>query len=237
MHLASKLQVMKVSFHEIKDEDLQFTFNETTPWIMEVIGSLDERQGSIQRPPNWKPRSRPTEVNFTLRHIEDLVHVTAKVKTQLYLLCSLCGDTFQFPIQTQFHVLLTQSEMYNDHPNEKSHKGAFTHDNHGFDDGDDDEMDAAFSGLGDDDEDEDEDDDSESPNAPMDFNSADFEVTMVKEPIADLKEILHEQITLIIPMQPKHPNGECKSQQTQWVDSDEPLKENPFAVLKNFKKK
>jgi uncharacterized metal-binding protein YceD (DUF177 family) len=207
---------MKVSFHEIKDQDLHYSFNETTPWIMEVIGSLDERQDRIQRPPNWKPRSRPTEVQFTLRRVEDLVHVTGKVKTFLYLTCSLCGETFQFPIQTSFHTLLTQSEVYSEVPREKSHKGSFNLDN-GFEA----------------DEDEAEDEDS----APMDFNSSDFEITVVKDPIADLKEILHEQITLMIPMQPKHPPGECKRQIVGHADTQEPLRENPFSILKNFKKK
>jgi uncharacterized metal-binding protein YceD (DUF177 family) len=222
---------MKVSFHEIKDDDLNFSFNESTPWIMEVIGSLDERQDTIQRPPNWKPRSRPTEVTFTLRHVEDLVHVTAKVKTHLYLMCSLCGETFHFPVNTQFHVLLTQSEMYSDNPREKSHKGTFTHeneDNHGFEADDTDDLNAF---------DDEDDDDTDLAIGPMDFNSSDFEVSVVKEPIADLKELLHEQITLMIPMQPKHPEGECKTKITNWNDSSEPLKENPFAVLKDFNKK
>jgi uncharacterized metal-binding protein YceD (DUF177 family) len=228
MHLGRKLLCMKVSFHEIKDEDLHYSFTETTPWIMEVIGSLDERQDRIQRPPNWKPRSRPTEVNFTLRHVEDLVHVTAKVKTNLFLTCSLCGDTFSFPVHTHFHVLLTQSEMYGNTSREKSHKGAFSHEDPGFEaDEDEDDSDDQWG---------DDDDDS---GAPMDFNSSDFEISVVKEPIADLKELLHEQITLIIPMQPKHPEGECKGPVLSWTDSQakEPLKENPFAVLKNFKKK
>jgi uncharacterized metal-binding protein YceD (DUF177 family) len=221
---------MKVSFHEIKDEDLVYNFNENTPWIMEVIGSLDERQDNIQRPPNWKPRSRPTEVTFTLRHVEDLVHVTAKVKTHLYLICSLCAETFHFPVHTSFHVLLTQSEMYGTVSREKSHKGVFSHEDLNDEGEDDFDEDDTFG-------DNDDDDDDDDAGAPMDFNSADFEISVVKEPIADLKEILHEQITLTLPMQPKHPEGECKGKVADWSDSKEPLKENPFAVLKDFKKK
>ena len=135
----------------------------------------------------------------------------------------LCGETFQFPINTQFHTLLTQSEVYSETPREKSHKGSFNYDdNHGFET--DDDFDDGFE--------EDDDEDGE----PMDFNSSDFEVTVVKDPIADLKEILHEQIMLILPMQPKHPPGECKGKSPQW-HNEEPLKENPFSILKNFKKK
>jgi uncharacterized metal-binding protein YceD (DUF177 family) len=111
---------MKIYFHEIKDQDLVFNFDENTPWIMEVIGSLDERLDRIQRPPGWKPRSRPTQVTFTLRRVDDLIHVSGRVKSQLYLLCSLCADAFQYPVQVQFHTMLTQSEVYAESPRETS---------------------------------------------------------------------------------------------------------------------
>jgi uncharacterized metal-binding protein YceD (DUF177 family) len=157
--------------------------------------------------------------------VDDLVHLTGKVKTQLYLLCSLCADNFQFPVQLQFHVLLTQSQVYGEVPRETSRK-SFDHD------GD-------LSSWLDDDSDE---DDSDSP--PLNLSASDFEVTILKEPIVDLKEILHEQILLTIPMQPKpdkNDDGDCskcgKSQMSFQPEGQEPLKENPFAVLKNFKKK
>jgi uncharacterized metal-binding protein YceD (DUF177 family) len=222
---------MKVYFHEIKDHDLEYHFNETTPWVMDVVGSLDERMDGITRPANWKPRSRPTEVAFTLRRVEDLIHVTGKIKTQLYLLCSLCADAFQFPINTHFHVLLTQSAMYNETPRESSHKGSVDSDEG---------MDSFFDEE--DDEDDENEDGIEAP--PMNLNSSDFEVNVVTEPLADLKEIMHEQIVLILPMQPKPDKNEkddcvkCgRNQLTYLPEKEEFIKENPFAVLKNFKKK
>ncbi len=217
---------MKVYFHEIKDQDLDYHFDESTPWVMDVIGSLDERMDRIQRPPNWKPRSRPTQVSFTLRRVDDLIHVSGKAKTHLYLLCSLCADAFQFPIQLQFHTLLTQTEMYAEAPRESSRKNTFEHD----------------EGLQDwlsDDEDEDE-----GEEAPFNLNASDFEITVVKEPLADLKEILHEQIVLTLPMQPKpepDDKGDCskcgRNQASFQREAEEPLRENPFSVLKNLKKK
>ena len=217
---------MKVYFHEIKDQDLDYHFDESTPWVMDVIGSLDERMDRIQRPPNWKPRSRPTQVSFTLRRVDDLIHVSGKAKTHLYLLCSLCADAFQFPIQVQFHTLLTQTEMYAEAPRESSRKNTFEHD----------------EGLQDwlsDDEDEDE-----GEEAPFNLNASDFEITVVKEPLADLKEILHEQIVLTLPMQPKpepDDKGDCskcgRDQASFQREAEEPLRENPFSVLKNLKKK
>jgi len=213
---------MKVYFHEIKDQDIHHSFTETTPWIMEVIGQLDERMDGIQRPPNWKPRSRPTEVDFTLRRVDDLIHVTGKVKTQLYLLCSLCADAFQFPINTQFHLLLTTSEIYGETKRESSNKGSF-------------DMDDWMADESDEDEDE----------APaMSMNASDYEVTVLSEPLADLKEILNEQIALLIPMQPKPDKNEkdecvkCGRNQLSFLpEQEEILKENPFSVLKNFNKK
>jgi uncharacterized metal-binding protein YceD (DUF177 family) len=224
---------MKVHFHEIKDQELTFHFDESTPWVMEVVGALDERLDKIQRPPGWKPRSRPTQVHFSLRRVDDLVHVSGKVKTQLYLLCSLCADAFQYPVQLSFHTLLTQTEMYAEAPRESSRKGAFDHDSF--------ESDIEESELGLDDEDE-----EVSLGAPMDFSASDFEVTVVKEAFADLKEILNEQIVLTLPMQPKPdvtPQGDCvkcgKPQGAMRITSQtaEPLKENPFAILKDFNKK
>lgn len=220
---------MKVYFHEIKDQELDYHFNETTPWVMDVIGKLDERLDRIQRPPNWKPPSRPTEVSFTLRRVEDLIHVTGKVKTKLHLLCSLCADAFQFPVQIQFHVLLTQSQVYAEAPRETSRKNAFDSENG---------MDDFFNS---DDADEDDEDDQ---TPAMNLNASDFEVTIVPEPLANLAEILNEQIVLTLPMQPKpdkNEDGDCfkcgRSQLTYLPEQQTPLKESPFAVLKNFNKK
>ncbi len=219
---SQKTEVMKVYFHEIKDQDLHYTFNETTPWIMEVVGQLDERMDQIKRPPNWKPRSRPTEVSFTLRRIDDLVHVTGKVKTQLFLLCSLCADSFQFPINTQFHLLLTTSPINGEVPRETSNRSSIDMDEWLADDSDDEE--------------------EETPA--MNLNASDYEVSVVSEPAADLKEILQEQITLLIPMQPKPDKNEkddcnkCGRNQLSFLpQQEELLRENPFAVLKDFKKK
>ncbi len=217
---------MKVYFHEIKDQDLDYHFDESTPWVMDVIGSLDERMDRIQRPPNWKPRSRPTQVSFTLRRVDDLIHVSGKAKTNLYLLCSLCADAFQFPIQLQFHTLLTQTEMYAEAPRESSRKNNFEHDE------------GLQEWLSD------EEDDDEGEEAPFNLNASDFEITVVKEPLADLKEILHEQIVLTLPMQPKpeaDDKGDCskcgRNQSSFHREAEQPLRENPFSVLKNLKKK
>jgi hypothetical protein len=124
--------------------------------------------------------------------------------------------------------MLTQSEMYAEAPRETSRKGGM-----------------AENPLKEDD-DADLDDDDEDLGPMTDFSAADFEVTVVKEPFANLKEILNEQIMLTIPMQPKpdmNEKGDCvkcgkpqAAMQTQVTDP-KPLKENPFAVLKDYNKK
>lgn len=210
---------MKVYFHEIKDQELVYQFDETTPWVMDVIGALDERMDRIQRPPGWKPRSRPTQVQFTLRRIDELIHVSGKAKTQLYLLCSLCADQFQYPVAIQFHTMLTQSELYGETKRETSRQGKYDSDL------------------------EDDSDDEEDLGPAMDFGATDFEVTVTQDSFADLKEILHEQIVLTLPMQPKpdtNTKGDCnkcgKPQAAMRIAQTEttPLKENPFSVLKDF---
>jgi uncharacterized metal-binding protein YceD (DUF177 family) len=219
---------MKVYFHEIKDHDLEYHFDENTAWVMEVIGSLDERMDQVTRPPNWKPRSRPTAIHFNLRRVDDLIHVTGKVDTQLYLLCSLCADPFQFPIHLKFHTLLTQTELYGESPREMSHSSR---------------VEAGGGADADEiwDTDEEDDDDEDSTPA-MDLNSSDFEVTVVKEPVVNLKEILNEQVVLTLPMQPKpecNASGDCikcnRNQNSFSLEAKETLKENPFAVLKKLK--
>ena len=90
----------------------------------------------------------------------------------------------------------------------------------------------------------DEEDEDEGEEAPFNLNASDFEITVVKEPLADLKEILHEQIVLTLPMQPKpepDEKGDCskcgRNQSSFQQEAEEPLRENPFSVLKNLKKK
>lgn len=223
---------MKIYFHEIKDQDLEYSFNEETPWVMEVVGSLDERMDQITRPPGWKPRSRPTTLQYTIRRVDELIHVQGKVKTQLQLLCSLCADPFPFNIETQFNVLLTQTDDYEQVPHEKSHRAPMSLDDQDW-----------FSKSAEDEDDLDADEDTDDSNAPP----ADFEVTVVKDPVADLKEILNEQLVLLIPMQPKpalNDKGDCsKCGRAQMIATyagktlagkEEPLKESPFAVLKTL---
>ena len=92
---------------------------------------------------------------------------------------------------------------------------------------------------------EDDEDDEEEAAPAMNLNSSDYEVSVVTEPLADLKEILNEQITLQIPMQPKpdkDDKGDCNkcgrsqlSYLANLSDQDAPLRENPFSVY--FKKK
>ncbi len=218
---------MKVLLHELKDQDLEFSFDEGTPWVMELVGSLDERADRIQRPVGWKPKTRETRLEIQLRRVDDLIHVSGKIKTQLYLLCSLCADAFAHPIQTQFHALLTQSEDYTDTPREStSRKSSFSEDqNDALDDFD-------------------HEDDSDALGPPLNLNSSDFEITVLKDSVIDLKEVIHEQLVLQIPIQPKPPKNEkdeclkCGKIQAAYLpETAEPLKENPFTVLKNFKTK
>ncbi len=220
---------MRIHFHEIKDEDLHYEFNEKTPWVMDIVGALDERADGIRRPPGWRPPSRETSVTFDIRKIDDLIHVQGKVKTKVYLLCSLCADAFQFPIDTPFNVLFTTNTIYSDTPRESSRRGAT------FDWGG-----APHDDLGTSDDDFEEDSDL---GPAMSMNPNDYEVTVVKEPVMDLKEILNEQMVLLIPMQPKPPvndDGDCQKCGKDQVKVSEglqvaPLKENPFAALKTFK--
>jgi uncharacterized metal-binding protein YceD (DUF177 family) len=229
-------KVMKIWFHEIKDDDLKYRFTEEDPWIMEIVGSLDERISTVSRPTNWRPRSRPTVVDLTVRRVDELVHVQGKLETQLFLLCSLCAEAFSFPVERTFHALYTMNAEYGDQPREKSgqmvsateDEDAFGEDDGVLLDSDDDDLGPGESSI---ELDEKEDD------------GADFEVTVLDEPALDLKFILNEQIVLTIPMQPKPPKDEkddcmkCGKPQLAWTEPQKPLKENPFAsALKNWKK-
>lgn len=216
---------MKIYFYEIKDQDLHYQFNEETPWVMEVVGALDERVDQIKRPPGWKPRTRPTQLEFTLRRVDELIHVQGKVKTQLNLLCSLCADPFPFNINTTFNVLLTQTGDYEEVPHEKSHRAPLSaHDT------------SSWLNDTDDTDDDDEDDENDEETG----TATDYEVTVVKEPVVDFKEILNEQLVLLIPMQPKpllNDHGDCSKcgrAQSSILFNNSEKPESPFAVLKSM---
>lgn len=197
---------MKIWFHEIKDEDLNYEFDENQPWVMDVVGALDERVDRISRPANWRPRSRPTRVQFQIRRLDELIHVNGKIETQLFLLCSACADAFPFVVRKEFNSLYTMNEEFAKTQHEKGRQTGESKE--------------------------------DSVNDQMD----DFEITLLEEAAIDLKDILNEQVVLTVPMQPKPPvkaNGDCeKCGKPQVPDSfqEAPLKENPFDVLKNWKK-
>jgi uncharacterized metal-binding protein YceD (DUF177 family) len=213
---------MKLGFQEIKDEELHYEFDESSPWVMEIIGKLDEHAAQISRPANWKPRSRATRISLNIHRIDELVSVRGTIETQLFLLCSLCADGFPFPVKRDFNALYTINPDFAETPKEKSHSTFEPKDLI---------------------EDEDDLDPEDEFFEQKDLDGSDYEVTLLDEPILDFANILNEQIVLHIPMQPKPPitdDGDCqkcgRAQEALYPPKKEPLQRNPFAALKNWKR-
>lgn len=217
---------MKLGFQEIKDEELHYEFDESAPWVMDIIGKLDEQSVQVTRPANWKPRSRATRVTLNIHRIDELISVRGTIETQLFLLCSLCADGFPFPVKRDFNALYTVNPEFAETPKEKSHNSFEPNDlaSDAFEDPDLEDEEAEFF-------------------QPKDMDGSDYEVTLLEEPILDFPTILNEQIVLHIPMQPKPAltdDGDCqkcgKPQEALYQPAKEPLQRNPFAALKNWKR-
>lgn len=213
---------MKVYLHEIReDQEFVLQFNEDTQWVSDVIASLDEKMHQVTRPPGWKPKRRAITAEFRMRKIDELYHVEGKLDSQVNLLCSLCADGFQFPIQTAFHVLFTKNKTYlaqadDSGRGEPEVQRVFGKQTHSDAEGD---------------------------------GAIDYEVNLVEGNTIDLAELLHEQALLLIPMQPKPEFDEderCRkcgltrdelqnnALKAKFAEDDSDEKTNPFNVLKDL---
>jgi uncharacterized protein len=93
---------MKIYLSEITENDTDLHFDQTEGWVAEAVERVDEKIDDLSARPK---SSRPIEVDFTLRKVDDVVIVNGQVETHIQLLCSRCAAPFHFKTQPDFSAL------------------------------------------------------------------------------------------------------------------------------------
>ncbi len=217
---------MRIYLHEIKDTDSEYTATEADAWVAKSITALDEKPedvpGSAEslRPASARvaPPLRPTQVEFNLRNVDDVIVVSGDINTTVQLLCSRCASPFFFPVREHFTALYCKDKemagiSYLDkNLNPRGQNKGHARHAHDFN---------ASEGT---------------------ESSADLEITYIAEEYLDLPVVLTEQVQLRIPFQPLC-KEECKGicancgadLNVGRCACAKITGKNPFAVLKNVK--
>ncbi len=184
---------MRIYLHEIKETDSEYTATEADAWVAKTISALDENPDSIPgsteslRPSALKTVAppRPTQVEFNLRNVDEVIVVSGDISTSLQLLCSRCAAPFIFPVQDHFTALYCKDKemagiSYLDkNLNPRGQNKGHARHAHDFN---------QTAGT---------------------ETSADLEITYIAEEYLDLPVVLTEQVQLRIPFQPLC-KEECK---------------------------
>lgn len=171
----------KLHWHEIRDEESEFRFEGTEPWIRSAVAELDEDSGPVLpgRPPTARAAARPITLELRVHRLDEVAWVKGHVATRVQLLCSRCGNEFDFSIESRFTQLFSQSAELagvDDDPEDRVSgrvrgKARHEHDWHS---------------------DRESDDSLESAT----------DITYLGEEPIDFRAVLQEQLRLVIPYQP-----------------------------------
>ncbi len=212
---------MKISIHEIKDQDLEIEFDKNTEWLNQTITGCDEQsERDALRPAGLKStasRDRPANLRVNLRRVDEIFVVSGEIQTQVHLLCSRCANPLMLPIDRHFSVLYTQDKQMGGVPYVEGHelknkkRGSARH---------------AASPVG-------EGLSSESTD--------DVEMTYLPEDEIALDALVLEQIHLVIPYQPlcredcKGICANCGTDLNIGRCACNKLAQSPFAALQKMK--
>ena len=96
---------MKVFLREITENPLEFKFSENEAWIKKILDQLNE---------NKREQKGSTQVDLSIQKIDEVIVITGKVLTDLYLCCSRCLDSFEHFCKPKFTSLYCKnSDMVN----------------------------------------------------------------------------------------------------------------------------
>ena len=98
---------MKIHLHEIREIDTDLDFTQDEPWVAKAVASVDETSDDVKKlsPGSVAKKSRPIQVHFNLRQVDEVVVITGKIKTTIELICSRCATNFAMPAQPSFSAL------------------------------------------------------------------------------------------------------------------------------------
>lgn len=217
---------MKIYLHEIKETDTEYSATEAEAWVAQTISALDEDVTAIPgssealRPTSLKttPPPRPTQVEFNLRNVDDVIVISGDISTSLQLLCSRCAAPFMLPVHDHFTALYCKDKemagiSYLDkNLNPRGQNKGHARHAHDFN---------ATEGT---------------------ETSADLEITYIAEDFLDLAMVLTEQVQLRIPFQPlckEECKGVCANCGADLnvgrCACSKIVTRNPFSALKSFK--
>jgi len=179
---------MKIYLNEITDQGTDLNFTEEQSWVKNAVLRLDESHGETPR---------PIQVHFALRKIDEVVVISGTFKTYIELLCSRCGDSFQFVCDSGFSGLYcTDPEMAG--VGHLKEQGKPAGQNQGF---------ARHAH-------QEQEEDDQFTNDESETLGKDLDITYLPEDKIDLADVLSEQIQFQIPLRPLC-NENCKGVCTQ----------------------
>lgn len=203
---------MRIYLHEIKETESELDFNQEQPWVQEAVSRVDELEVGKRAP------DRIVDVHFDVRKVDGVVVVSGKVRTEVQLLCSRCGNPFRLPCDTKFSSLFCNDPAMAGVGHIDEIEGKPAGQNKGF---------ARHA---------------PSSSDPGYDESKDLDITYLSEDFIDLGDIVTEQLQLRIPFQPLCRES-CKGICTH-CGADLNVgrcacakinKTSPFSVLRNLK--
>lgn len=210
---------MKLSLHEIRDEETVLEYTDQEAWLKAAIADNDEEpprpiSGSVFPAPKT---AYPIHLKITLRRMEEMVLLEGDIKATVQLLCSRCAKSFASPIDTHFGTILSQDKEL----------AGIAH--LGFDE-ESDSIKRKGQNFG------------HSRGSKTSHTNEEYEVTYIKTDDVELGQVVSEQVRLQVPFQPLCKNdckGMCAQCGADWnrgrCACAKILAQNPFSALKAVK--
>lgn len=123
---------MKIRWKELTDREISLQYTPDHPgatWVEPILAKMDEApfgkptQGNAEsraqalgelRPQKAAPlksRTRPLNLQFSLRKVDEVAIVDGEIRTEICLLCSRCGKAFAFPLKFPFSALFCKDPV------------------------------------------------------------------------------------------------------------------------------
>ncbi len=122
---------MRIHLHEITDLEKNLNFNESDPWLLKAVTSVDEKisfsqeessnkgkdklQGLDSTGPSksdlGKQEARKITTQVSLRKVDEVVVISGQIETYVDLLCSRCAAQFSFYCRPNFSGLFCKDPV------------------------------------------------------------------------------------------------------------------------------
>jgi uncharacterized protein len=102
---------MKISIHEITDQETEIDVDQAEPWLVAAVERVDE---STDSPPSSPPRrSQPRAIHavFRLRKVDEVVVLDGSVDTYVQLICSRCANEYRLTCNRGFSGLFCKDPV------------------------------------------------------------------------------------------------------------------------------